>query len=224
MFVGHWAPAFAAAAISPSGPKLATYFIAAQLVDWGFFALALFGIERMRVDPDATVMVPFDLYHMPYTHSLLGTGIWAVAMAGVVLILNRNLIGGLLAGLVVMSHWLLDWITHRPDMTIAGGEETYGLGLWNYPFAAIPLEAGITLAAFVFYLKRTRGPIGPPLILLLVLGAFQAINWFGPHPASAGPMLYLQALLAFGVATAFAWWVGENRYFVRRGGLATTGV
>lgn len=224
MFIGHFAPAFVAAAISPNGPKLATYFIAAQLVDWGFFSLALLGVERMRVDPDATVMVPFDLYHMPYTHSLLGTGIWAVAMAGVILILRRDLLGALLAGLVVMSHWLLDWITHRPDLTIAGGEETYGLGLWNYPYAAIPLEAGITLAAFVFYLKRTRGPIGPPLILLFVLAAFQAINWFGPEPASAGPALYLQALLAFALATGFAWWIGENRYFIRRGGLASTGV
>ncbi|MBV7267178.1 hypothetical protein [Erythrobacter ani] len=224
MFIGHFAPAFVAAAISPSGPKLATYFIAAQLVDWGFFSLALFGIERMRVDPGATVMVPLDLYYMPFTHSLLGTGIWAIAMAGVVLVLNRNLVGGLLAGMVVMSHWVLDWVTHGPDMTIAGGEEAYGLGLWNYPYAAIPLEAGITLAAFAFYLKRTRGPIGPPLILLFVLTAFQAINWFGPQPSAAGPVLYLQALLAFAIATAFAWWVGENRYFVRRGGLATTAV
>lgn len=224
MFIGHFAPAFVAAAVSPKGPKLAVYFIAAQLVDWGFFALALVGIERMRVDPEATKMVPLDLYHMPYTHSLLGTAIWATVLVLIIFILKRNVLGGLLAGLVVMSHWLLDWITHRPDLTLAGGEKTYGLGLWNYPFAAIPLEIGITVLAFIFYLKRTRGPAGPPLILLMVLLAFQVINWFGPEPASAGPVLYLQALLAFAVATGFAWWVGENRYFVRRGGLAATTV
>ncbi|GMN01583.1 hypothetical protein [Erythrobacter sp. MTPC3] len=224
MFIGHFAPAFVAAAVSPKGPKLAVYFIAAQLVDWGFFAFALIGIERMRVDPGATTMVPFDLYHMPYTHSLLGTAIWATAMVLIILILQRNVLGGLLAGFVVMSHWLLDLITHRPDLTLAGGDKTYGLGLWNYPYAAIPLEIGITLLAFVIYLKRTRGPVGPPLILLMVLLAFQVINWFGPEPASAGPALYLQALLAFAIATGFAWWVGENRYFIRRGGLAATNV
>lgn len=220
MFIGHFAPAFAAAAISPRAPKLGTMFVAAQLVDWGFFALATFGIEKMRVEPGATEMVPFDLYHMPYTHSLAGTGIWAITFALIVMIWRRNLIGGFLAGLVVASHWVLDWITHRPDLTLAGGEQTYGLGLWNYPAIAMPLEIGITLAAFAFYVRRTRGPVGPPAILLLVLLAFQAINWFGPEPSSAGIALYLQALLAFGIATGFAWWVGENRYFTRRGGLA----
>ena len=38
MFIGHWAPALAAAAISKREPRLATLFVAAQLVDWAFFA------------------------------------------------------------------------------------------------------------------------------------------------------------------------------------------
>ena len=217
MFIGHFAPAFVAAALDkhPSGPKLATYFVAGQLVDWGFFTLALAGIEKVRVDPDATVMVPLDLYHMPYTHSLLGTSIWAAALMLFVLVWKRNVIGALLAGVVVMSHWLLDWIT------LMGGEQTFGLGLWNHPAVAMPLEIAITLLAFAFYMRRTRGPIVPPMILLFVLLAFQAINWFGPEPSAAGPLLYLQALVAFAIATAFAAWVGENRYFIRRRGLAT---
>ena len=77
MFIGHFAPAFIAAAVSPRSPRLGTLFVAAQLVDWAFFALALIGVERLRVDPAASVMVPMDLYHMPYTHSLIGAGIWA---------------------------------------------------------------------------------------------------------------------------------------------------
>lgn len=222
MFIGHFAPAFVAAAINPREPKLATMFVAAQLVDWGFFTLAAFGVEKMRVEHGATAMVPFDLYYMPYTHSLLGTGLWAVAFALIVLILYRNALGAFLAGLVVLSHWVLDWITHRPDLTIAGGEHTLGLGLWNYPAIAMPLEIGITLAAFAFYLHRTRGPAGPPAILLMALLFFQAINWFGPEPQSAGLPLYLQALLAFAILTGLAWWVGENRYFTRRGGLAVS--
>ncbi|MEL6876651.1 MAG: metal-dependent hydrolase [Pseudomonadota bacterium] len=220
MFIGHFAPAFAAAAISPRSPRLGTLFVAAQLVDWGFFALAMVGVEKMRVDPDATVMVPFDLYHMPFTHSLLGTAIWAAVFAIIVMVWQRNPFGGMLAALVVLSHWLLDWITHAPDLTIAGGPEAYGLGLWNYPQFAMPLELLITIGAFWFYVKRTRGPIGPPLALLAVLLVFQAINWFGPEPVEAGMALYVQALFAFGIATGFAWWVGHNRWSKRRGGLA----
>ncbi|MEL7445701.1 MAG: hypothetical protein AAGK02_07790 [Pseudomonadota bacterium] len=221
MFIGHFAPAFAAAAISPRAPKLGTLFVAAQLVDWGFFTLAMFGIEKMRIDPSATVMVPFDLYHMPYTHSLLGTAIWASVFGLIVLIWQRNAFGAMLAGLVVLSHWVLDWLTHRPDLTIGGGPDVYGLGLWNYPAIAIPLELLITIGAFAFYIKRTRGPIGPPLILMGLLLVLQAINWFAPHPQSAGFILYAQALFAFGVLTGFAVWVGENRWHRPRGGLAS---
>jgi hypothetical protein len=62
-------------------------FIGAQLVDWAFFALLLTGVEKMRVTPGISVMNPMDLYHMPYTHSLLGGrdlcgGIWHIGLAG----------------------------------------------------------------------------------------------------------------------------------------------
>lgn len=220
MFIGHFAPAFVAAAAYSRGPKLGTYFVAAQLIDWGFFGLAWIGIEKLRIDPGITKMVPFDLYHMPYTHSLAGVGLWALGFAIIVMIRNRDAMGGLLAGLVVASHWALDWLVHAPDLTISGSGETYGLGLWDHPAIAMPLELGITIAAFLFYMSRSRGPIMQPLLLLVVLLAFQMVNWFGPQPQAAGPLLYAQALIAFAVATGLAIWVGENRYFTQRGGLA----
>jgi len=220
MFIGHFAPAFIAAAVSPRSPRLGTLFVAAQLVDWGFFALATIGVERMRVDPAASVMVPFDLYDMPYTHSLIGVALWAFACLVVVGIGQRSLFAGLVAGLVVLSHWPLDWLVHVPDLTLSGDPPKLGLGLWNYPGVAMPLEIALTLGAFAYYVRRTRGPVGPPLVLLAVMLLLQAINWFGPHPDSAGLFLYLQALLAFAVMTALAVWVGETRWFHKRGGLA----
>ena len=220
MFIGHFAPAFIAAAVSPRSPRLGTLFVAAQLVDWAFFALALIGVERLRVDPAASVMVPMDLYHMPYTHSLIGAGIWALACLLVVALGRRNLFAGLMAGLVVLSHWPLDWLVHVPDLTLDGEPPKLGLGLWNVPAVAIPLELAVTGGAFAFYVRRTRGPVGPPLVLLAVMLVFQALNWFGPHPQVASPFLYLQALLAFAILTALAVWVGENRWLQKRGGLA----
>ena len=223
MFIGHFAPALVAAALSTERPKLGTLFLAAQLVDWGFFTLALFGIEAMRVDPGASVMVPFDLYHMPFTHSLLGTAIWAGAFLGVVAVRQRDVRLAVLAGLVVLSHWLLDFLVHVPDLTLDGTPPKLGLGLWNMPWIAMPLELGLIGGALAFYLRRTRGPAGPPLVLAGVMLLFQLVNWFAPHPASAGPFLYIQALVAFGVLTALAAWVGENRWFRKRGGLAMQG-
>ena len=186
MFIGHFAPAFAAAALSERAPKLATLFVGAQLVDWAFFLFAATGIEKMRIDPDATVMVPFDLYHMPYTHSLLGSAVWAALFGLVIVAMRRDVFAGILGALVVLSHWVLDFLTHRPDLTLAGGDRTYGLGLWNYPIAAIAIELGITIGAFIWFIKRTKGPIGPAAILLAVMLIFQAIDWFGPPPEAAG--------------------------------------
>jgi hypothetical protein len=220
MFIGHFAPAFIAAAVSPRSPRLGTLFVAAQLVDWGFFALALAGVERMRIDPEASVMVPFDLYHMPFTHSLAGTLVFAAVFAGVVTIWQRNPLGGVLAGLVVLSHWLLDFIVHIPDLTLAGEPPKYGLGLWDHPWIAIPLELALVGAALAFYVRRTHGPIGPPGVLLGVMLLMQALNWFGPHPDEAGALLYLQALFAFGVLSALAMWVSTNRSLKVRRGLA----
>ncbi|MEO0461707.1 MAG: hypothetical protein AAF127_01150 [Pseudomonadota bacterium] len=220
MFIGHFAPAFVAASLGPRAPKLGTVFVAAQLVDWAFFGLAIVGVEKVGIEPGITKMVPLDLYYYPFTHSLAGSAIWALGFALVVTLWQRNANAGLLAGVVVLSHWILDWVAHRPDLTIAGGEARYGLGLWNHPEILIPLEVGITLAAFFFYLRRSRGPVGPPMVLIGTLLLFQAINWFGPEPDGVTLLFLIQPLIAFGVLTAIAAWVGENRYFVRAGGLA----
>jgi len=218
MFIGHWAAAFAAGAISPKAPKLGTLFVAAQLVDWGFFTLAIFGFEKMRIAPGATAMNPMDLFYMPYTHSLLGTFVWAIIFALIVLVWQKNFVGALLAGLVVISHWIIDLVVHRPDLTLAGGPAHYGFGLWNYPMIAIPLELGLTIGAFIWFMRKTRGPIMPPLILLALLLVMQSINWFGPQPQTAGAGMYIAALATYGLATFFAYWVGTTRRHKRNRG------
>lgn len=218
MFIGHWAPAFAAAAISPKAPKLGTLFLAGQLVDWGFFALTTIGVEKMRLSPGITAMNPMDLYYMPYTHSLLGSVIWAAAFAVIVMFWQKNFVGAVIAGVVVLSHWFLDLLVHRPDLTLAGHPPPVGLGLWNYPLIEIPLELGITIAAFVWFLRRTRGPIVPPMILMGLLLAIQAVNWFGPQPTQIGLPIYLTALATYGLATFFAYWVGTTRRHKRQRG------
>lgn len=220
MFIGHFAPAFAAAAASSRAPKLGTLFIAGQLVDWGFFIFALFGIEKMQIEPGATRMVPFDLYYMPYTHSLLGCAVWAALFGLIVLYRYRDAVASMLASIVVLSHWGLDWLTHRPDLTLAGGERAYGLGMWNYPWLAMSLELIIVLLTFSWFIRRTKGPVGPPVILIVVLLLFQAINWFGPEPEVAGPMLYFTALISYAIVTALAYWVADTRWHKRETGLA----
>jgi len=223
MFIGHFAPALLARGITEDAPKLGVLFIAAQLVDWAFFTFAIFGIEQLRIVPGITAMNPLDLVFMPYSHSLLATAGWALVFGVVVGIVLRNIVAAAWGAIVVLSHWLLDLLAHRPDLTIAGGEEKYGFGLWNTPSIEMPLEIGLVLLAYWFYISRTKGPVIPPLILLAAMLLFQAINWFGPQPETAGVGMYLSVFLSYGILTAMAFWVQSTRWHKNQRGLAVAG-
>ncbi|MBX9898007.1 MAG: hypothetical protein K2Y17_08945 [Qipengyuania sp.] len=220
MYIGHFAPALAASAATPDAPRLGTLFVAAQLVDLAFFAFVIMGVENMRVVPGIIAMNPMDLYHMPYTHSLLGATLWGLGFGLAVLAVTRNLTAGIWAAVVVASHWLLDLLVHRPDLTLDGGPQKLGLGLWDYPLLAIPLELALIGLGFWLFLRNSRGPVGPPLILVAVMLLFQAVNWFAPQPEEMSIALPLVALLSYAILVALARWVGTTRRHRRAAGLA----
>ena len=212
MFIGHFAPAFAARAITSEAPSLSTLFIAAQLTDWAFMLLFMVGLEDADIVPGITVMNPLDLHTMPYTHSLLGTALFALAFGLVVGGLLRNAVAGVWTAIVVLSHWFLDLLVHRPDLTLAGGSEKLGFGLWNQPWIEVPLELGLTLCAFAWYVRGTKGPIVPPLILIGTMLAFQLFNWLAPQPTEFSIALPLSAMAAFGILTLLACWADSTRW------------
>lgn len=210
MFIGHWAPALAAAAASTRAPKLGTLFIAAQLVDWAFFGLLLVGAEHMRFSPEISAMNPMDLYHMPFTHSLLGATGFAAVFAALVWLASKDRVAALIAGAVVLSHWLLDLLVHVPDLTLAGSPPKLGFGLWNYPAIEMPLEVGITLGALWWYAKAQQPAKLPVLTLATALLGLQAVNWFGPVEPEVTAGTSLLAFFAYGLATVLAWWMGKT--------------
>jgi hypothetical protein len=130
MFIGHFAVGFAAKRYAPR-TSLALLLAAPLLSDllWPWFLL--FGWERVRVDPGNTRFVPLDLEYFPWSHSLLMCMIWATAFALLYHPFAHYWRGTVAIWLGVMSHWVLDWITHRPDMPIYPGGQRFGLGLWN---------------------------------------------------------------------------------------------
>jgi hypothetical protein len=122
MFIGHFAPALVAAA-HPRAPRLGTLFIAAQLVDFAFFALVLAGVEKMQITPGTTVMNAMDFYYMPYTHSLAGGLLFGAIMAGIIFLSGRNVTAAFITGGVVLSHWFTDFLVHAPDLVGVGAVE-----------------------------------------------------------------------------------------------------
>lgn len=214
MFVGHYGPAFAAVAARKTIP-LWIAFMAVQLVDvlWAIFVL--FGVEKVRIVPGITRTNPLDLYHMPYTHSLVGAMAWAIT-AGIVYYSFRKLDGclaALIVGAAVFSHWLLDWSVHRPDLPLYDNAFKVGLGLWNYPAFAFVLELGTLFGGIYLYLKTTESVSDLGRYRMLGFGILmlisQSILFFGPLPWSDKAAATL-ALISYFVFAAIAYWLEKQ--------------
>jgi len=212
MFVGHFAPALVAAA-QPRAAGLGTLFIAAQIVDIGFAALLIPGVEAMRIVPGMTAMNPMDLYDMPYTHSLLGALVWSLIFGAAVGLASRRRAAALGAAIVVFSHWWLDLVVHIPDLTLFGAPPKLGLGLWNHPLIEMPLEILLTGGALFYYAARTRAPGGDQRLWLLaaLLALVQAVDWFGPKEEAHSLAIPATMLGAYGLLAWAAWWTTRER-------------
>ncbi|MDP1874349.1 hypothetical protein [Phenylobacterium sp.] len=205
MFVGHYAAAIAAKAIEPRGP-LWVYVLAAQLVDVAWGALIITGVERVSVDPDlpGSALV---LEHMPYTHSLPAAAAWSV-LGGLAarLVLRLPWAAAMMVGAVVFSHWLLDFLVHRPDLALWFGGPKVGLGLWDYPVPEQAVEIGlIAMAGAAWAWSRGRQGLGlvaaPAFIGFLV--ALQIVAML--LPADGDPVgMGVSAIVAFLVVTLMA--------------------
>lgn len=188
MFVGHYAAAMAAKAIEPKAPMW-TLAAAAQLVDIGWSAFIVAGIERASVDPSlpGSALV---LEHMPWTHSLPMAFAWAIGAALLVkLLLRLPVWASLMAGLTVLSHWGLDWLVHRPDLELWIGGPRVGLALWNYPVPEQAIEIGLLAVCGGAWIasRKTLGRLAWPAIVFIAgLVALQIIAMLSPQPA--GPL------------------------------------
>jgi len=155
MFIGHFGVGFGAKKLAPK-VSLGTLILAAEFVDFLFPVFVLLGLEALRVDPGNTKVAPFDFFRYPFTHSL-ATGIgWGLLLGLAYFALRRNGRGAAVVGLAVVSHWVLDWITHRPDMPIWPGGPRVGLGLWNSVGGTVAVEGAIFILGVALYVTVTR--------------------------------------------------------------------
>ncbi len=207
MFVGHYAAAMAAKAIEPKAPMW-TLAAAAQLVDIGWSAFIIAGIERASVDP-ALPGSTLVLEHMPWTHSLPMALAWSVGAALLAkLILRLPSWAGAVVGLTVFSHWLLDLLVHRPDLELWPGGEKVGFGLWNYPVPEQAVEMGLIAicgAVWIASRKSLGGFAWPAIAFIAFLVALQIVAMLSPQPAGAlGPESGATILILYLVVVAVA--------------------
>jgi membrane-bound metal-dependent hydrolase YbcI (DUF457 family) len=114
MFIGHFAVGFAAKRYAPRA-SLAVLLAAPLFSDLLWPPLLLLGWERVRIDPSKMKLAPLDFVYYPWSHSLLLCAVWATAFALVYGRITHYRPGTVAIWIGVMSHWVLDWMTHGPD-------------------------------------------------------------------------------------------------------------
>jgi len=210
VFIGHFAVAFAAKPLAPRR-SLGTLFLAAQFIDLLWPTLLLLGIERVVIDPSLSG-APLDFVHYPYSHSLVAVVIWGALVALACLAVTRDRTGALVVGALVISHWVLDLIVHRPDLPLGfWAGPRFGFGLWNWPLAELVLELGMFAAGFAIYLRTASGRNAgiKPWVLAALLVIIQIANTFGPPPPSVDAIAWVGQ--AQWLLVAAAYWADRPR-------------
>lgn len=210
MFVGHYGVSFAAKRLEPRIP-LWVLFIAVQFLDVLWAPFVLLGIEKTRIVPGFTASNPFDLYYMPYTHSLVGAVVWScVAAIGYQALVGRwDRRIGVIIGLAVFSHWVLDFIVHRPDLPLFDNTAKVGLGLWNSRALALGLEVALLFGGLWLWLRvRSRHVVGTT-VFAVVMVVVQAYTFFGPPPSSPTAFA-ITAIASYTVFAIIIWWLQDR--------------
>ena len=219
MFIGHYGIGLALKKVEPR-LSLGLLIFGAIMLDILFGLFLLSGIEHAKIVPGATVVSPFEFYDYPLSHSALGAFMWATAGYLAYWLwpkgdrTQRKRPAFILA-IAIFSHFILDVISHTPDMTIFGKNSSIlGLSLWNSLAGTMIVEFGILFIGIYLYRSATysvssSGKYGFALMILILVVLYIG-NIFGPPPpdmkAVAVTMTAGQLALV-----ALAFWVDRNR-------------
>jgi hypothetical protein len=212
MHVGHFAAGFLGKRVAPQ-LSLGTMILAAMLADflWCIFMLA--GLEKVQFKTALGAANYFQPIDITLSHSLVMIVVWAAIFAGIHFLWRRNKRPALLLFCLVLSHWPMDVIAHKPDMPWAPGVSQYlGLGLWTNIPATMIVEGGLWVIAILVFLRTIRWRkrlallVFWPVILLITLIFYN--NVAGPPPPNpqTAPVV---SLVYFSLVVAWAYWVNR---------------
>ena len=213
MFIGHFAVGFAAKKFAPRS-SLAVLLAAPLFLDilWPVFVLA--GWEQVRIAPGNTRFTALEFVSYPWSHSLVMSVVWATVFALIYQIIARYWPGAAVIWLGVLSHWVLDWVVHGPDMPLYPGGPRIGLGLWNSIAGTMVVELGMFTAGVWLYVRVTRardgiGRYGFAAYLGLLLAIYIA-NCFASPPPSTNTVAWAGIGLPI-IFLPWAWWFDRHR-------------
>lgn len=162
---------------------------AAFALDLVWPLLLLAGVEHVRVSPGDTAFTGLAFERYPWTHSLALVIIWSI----IAFQLTRSILGGkrtaAVVGVLVLSHWLLDFVVHRPDLPLWPAGPRVGLGLWQSVPATFAVEGVLFLVGLAAYLRATTardaiGRWGLVGLLVVTVGIWVLQPWSPPPPSA----------------------------------------
>jgi hypothetical protein len=211
MLAGHLAVGLAATRVEPRVPLPAAVG-AAFALDLAWPLLLLADVEVVRVHPHDTAFtaLAFDWY--PWTHSLAAVAVWSVG-AGAVAAWRLGARGGVVVGTLVMSHWWLDALTHRPDLPLWPGGPLVGAGLWNSVPATIAVEGALFAAGVAIHAlaRRARDATGRWAFVgpVALIGLLWIMQPWSPPPPSAGAVAW--GALTLWLLLPWCAWIARHR-------------
>jgi hypothetical protein len=214
MLVGHFAAAMIGKRIEPR-LSLGTLAMAAMVPDllWSVFLLG--GIEHVQFKPGLGAANYLAATDIAWSHGLVTGAVWAALLAGAYYGRRRYQRGAWILLAVVLSHWVLDFASHRPDMPLAPGVPArFGLGLWTSVPATLLVEGGLWVSALVVYVRATRARNLAGVLVFWVVATILTLAWYnnvaGPPPPNprVAPVF---SFVFFSLIVAWAYWMNRLR-------------
>eukprot|EP01129_Flabellula_baltica_P003809 TRINITY_DN13541_c0_g1_i1.p1 TRINITY_DN13541_c0_g1~~TRINITY_DN13541_c0_g1_i1.p1 ORF type:complete len:229 (-),score=20.14 TRINITY_DN13541_c0_g1_i1:27-713(-) len=222
MFIGHFAIAFFLSSfnIISNEVSLGYLLLASQWADvlWPIFCLT--GIELSKFTPYKTPFNALDLIDVRYSHSLIGMFICGLLLALSHYLIRQRKRAVMVILLSVMSHWILDVMTHTPDMGLTLSDDTvkFGFGLWHYPVYSMGAEFVLFCICVGSYVSETkavsrRGSWGLVVLVGLLVGSFLGTSP-DPDPEMGFNAFLVMCIVSLLLVSAWGHWADTGR--VRR--------
>ena len=213
MFIGHFAVGFGLKRMAPR-VSLGVLIASTAWADILWTIFLLLGWEHARISIGDTLFTPFDLYDYPWSHSLLLLVLWASALALIYRAWRKDSVGAAAIWIGVVSHWVLDWVTHRPDMPSYPNGPKFGLGLWNSIAGTLIVELAMFVGGVLLYARATRardrvGRFAVWAYVAVLLFLYVGDRFSGP-PESMREVA-ITGLIATVVLVAWPWWFDRHR-------------
>lgn len=128
---------------------------------WAILVLA--GIERVNIVAGFTAYNDLQLVFLPYSHGLVATIFWCVLVYVIFRFVwfqigTTKALAGAIMATAVVSHFVLDFISHTADLPLFTGDGIkIGMGLWNSVAGTLIVEQALFIGALAFYYRSTSG-------------------------------------------------------------------